>query len=235
MLLVDNKIISALFVQVSKPYKILKHAYFNLGLLFLFLILLIYSTANAAFLSNGFVVTSKFFEFNKNSKTGHCYGRIAYPVLSSDIENESVTAEINGAIYDFVEIYNICETKGKIPPIGYDLRTGSKNYFSVRWLTTANDKLMRIDAISFAAKTGKLLSVDDIFNSLARDFMPQIVKLSKGNLAADTSWEQFLTKIEQKSISFYIFESKWYIVFNSYPDINKPIVEAILPHYLLKG
>ena len=92
-----------------------------------------------------------------------------------------------------------------------------------------------ITSLNFAKVDGKLLSIEDILNPMAKNFMPEFVKLSENHLAADTTWEQFLTKLEQRNIQFYIWNKKWYIVFNPHKGINKLVVEKELPAYLLKG
>lgn len=189
---------------------------------------------NAAFLSNGFLVTSHHIESNKNTKSCKCHIQIFYPEISND---DPVSVKINTTIHNFVEKYNlVCNKKLKTNnyKITYDLRTGSKKYFSVRWTAKSGDKLVRMDSLTFKIDDGNLVLPENIFSHLARNFMPELVKLSKNNLASDTSWQQFLDKIKESEIQYYIFESNWYVIFNPKPNSNKSLVDVRLPKYLIK-
>ena len=191
------------------------------------------SFSQAAFLSNNFLVTSHFIESNKNTKSCKCHIQIFYPQLSSD--NKDVSLKINTTIHDFVEKYSlICNKKSKINnyKITSDVRTGSKEYFSVRWTGKLGDKIIRMDTLTFKIADGSLVTPEDVFKPLARNFMPELVKLSKNNLASDTNWRQFLGKIQKSEIQYYIYESNWYIIFNAKP--NKDLVDIKLPEYLIK-
>ena len=187
----------------------------------------------AAFLSNNFLVTSHFIESNKNTKSCKCHIQIFYPELSSD--NKDVSLKINTTIHDFVEKYNlICNKKSKINnyKITFEIRTGSKEYFSIRWAGKSGDRLVRIDTLTFKISDGSLVLSEHLFKPLARNFMPELVKLSQNILASDTNWQQFLGKIKSSEIQYYIFESNWYIIFNA--KTNKDLVDVKLPAYLIK-
>jgi hypothetical protein len=189
--------------------------------------------AYATFLSNGFLVTSHYIEFD--SKCSKRQGKIFYPILTND--NEIVSLKINKSVQNFVETYATTCNKKVIKAeceSTYDVRTGSKDYFSVKWTTKCTNGVIRVDSLNFSLKDGSLLSVTEIFSPLAKNFMPEIVKLSKNNLPADTTWQQFTKKIKQGDIQLYIFESNWRIVFNPNPGSPRHIVDAKLPKYLLR-
>jgi hypothetical protein len=191
------------------------------------------SVACAAFLSNNFLVTSNFIESDKNTKSCKCHIQIFYPQVSSN--NENVSTKINTIIHDFVEKYNlICDKKSKVNnyKVTFDVRTGSKEYFSVRWIGKSGDKLFRIDALTFRIADGSLVTPADVFRPLARNFMPELVRLSNNHLASDTNWSKFLEKIKTSSIQYYIFESDWYVVFNA--KLNKDLVDIKLPKYFVR-
>ncbi len=197
------------------------------------LILLNCHLAYAAFLSNGFLVTSHYMEFNPKYSKRH--GKIFYPILAND--NEIMSLKINNTIQHFVKTYATSynkKTKNAKCESTYDVRNGSKNYFTVRWTTKCNNTTIRIDSLNFSLQDGNLVAATEIFSPLAKNFMPEIVKLSKNNLAADTTWQQFIKKIKQGDIQLYIFESNWRIVFNSSPGSPRNIIDAKLPQYLLR-
>jgi len=200
------------------------------------IILILISTvayAGAGYLSNGFFITDRSSEFEKITKAGKCKGTIKYPNIHRE---DAIGIEtINDAIKDFVESYNFCSLED--PKVTkYEVKEGSSDYFSIKWITTnSKNKSVMINTLNFAKGDGKLLTVEDILNSLAKNFMPELVKLSENHLATDTSWEQFLDKIEQRYIQFYIINSKWHIIFNPHRGINTLVVDKELPNYLLKS
>ncbi len=207
-----------------------RFSYFTL----LFIIFLFNNQAYSAFLSNGFLVISQYQEVN--DKFGKCHGKIFFPKLSSN--NEPAILNINNIVGDFIKNYQFdCKDNAKYN-ILYDVQTGSKDFFSIKWRTIIGDndlnsEPIKMETLNFSIKDGRLLSAQDILSPLAKDFMPEIVKLSKNNLATNTNWQQFLEKIANKEIQFYIFESQWYIIFNPNKDINMQIIEDKLPSYLL--
>jgi hypothetical protein len=191
------------------------------------------SATHAAFLSNNFLVTSHFIESDKNTKSCKCHIQMFYPEFSSN--DEDVSIKINTIIHDFVEKYNlICNKKSKINnyKITFDVRTGSKEYFSVRWIGKSGDKLVRIDTLTFKIADGSLVTPEDVFRPLSRNFMPELVKLSNNHLASNTTWSKFLDKIKTSQIQYYIFESDWYIIFNA--RVNKDLVDIKLPQYFVR-
>jgi len=199
-------------------------------------ILFSHISVQAAFLSNGFLVTSQFIAFE--DKPNKCYGKIFYPKLSN--ENKSATLKINSTINDFIKNYKVqCakKTQNVEYKVNYDVRKGKGNYFSVRWTTKINDPAiehdsLKIETLNFNMEDGRLLSEKDILSPLAKNFMPEIIKLSQNNLAADTSWKQFLKKISIRSIQLYVLEDNWSIVFNPGPN-NRAVTEAKLPSYFI--
>jgi hypothetical protein len=188
---------------------------------------------NSSAVSNGFTITDKFFDFDKITQKGKCKGTVKYPDLYGGETN--VTDQINLTIKNFAESFDFCNID-KMKTITYKVWEGSPEYFSVKWIIrNSKQKTLMINSLNFAKVDGKLLSIEDILNPLAKNFMPEFVKLSENHLAADTTWEQFLTKLEQRNIQFYIWNKKWYIVFNPHKGINKLVVEKELPTYLLKS
>lgn len=190
----------------------------------------------SAFLSNGFLVTSQYHQFNDQATKSH--GKIFFPKLTND--NKLAVTNINTTIGDFIRNYqfdrNICNMKKC--DLLYDVRTGSKENFTVKWQTktyddNGNEFLTKIETLNFNIADGKLLAATDILSPLAKDFMPEIIKLSKNHLAAGANWKEFLAKIANRQIQFYIFESQWYIIFNPNNNTNNQLIEIKLPAYLL--
>ncbi len=196
------------------------------------LLILICFTAAASY--SNFIVSSNFVE--KAAKNSKCQYKISYPILEN--KNKDLSQKINKAIYNFVSSYPInCPKKSpqKLYLIDYDIPSNSNNYLSIRWKAKdLNNIITRIDSLIINTEDGSLLLSKDILTPLARNLMPEIVKLSQNNLAVDTAWQQFLAKIEQRHIQFYISGAKWYIVFNPHWNSNKTIVEAELPKHLIK-
>jgi hypothetical protein len=204
---------------------------FSLVLVLVFTSFIAYGNSSAV--SNGFAISDKFFKFNKITKTGKCEGTIKYPNLyGGDTE---VTEQINLSIKNFVESYDFCKADS-MKFTTYKVWEGSRDYFSVKWVTrNSKQKTLMINSLNFAKADAKIISIEDVLNPLAKNFMPEFVKLSENHLAADTTWEQFLNKLEQGYIQFYVWNSKWYIVFNPHAGVNKLVVEKELPAYLLKS
>jgi hypothetical protein len=154
--------------------------------------------AYSAFLSNGFIVTSQYRQFNNQSTECHgkichskiCHGEIFFPKLIND--NSLAVTNINAHIGNFMQHYQInCNTKKY--RLQYDVRTGSKEVFTVKWQTKTyddhdNESLIKIETLNFNIADGNLLTATDILSPLAKNFMPEIVKLSKNHLEADASW-----------------------------------------------
>lgn len=188
---------------------------------------------NSSAVSNGFAISDSFFEFNKITKTGKCEGTIKYPNFYGG--DSEVTDQINLSIKNFVESYDFCKTD-RMKFTTYKVWEGSPDYFSVKWITrNSKQKTLMVNSLNFAKADAKIISIEDILNPLAKNFMPEFVKLSENHLAADITWEQFLGKLEQGYIQFYVWNSKWYIVFNPQAGVNKLVVEKELPAYLLKS
>ena len=155
-----------------------------------------------------------------------------YPKLTN--EDEELFMKINDEIHDFIELYSVCNNAERSNfSVNYDVpNSGTKDFFSVLWLTKKDDKLWRIDVLNFNAETGSLLDTDDVFNIHSNNLFSELVKLSEGHLSSNCSWEQFLEKIEKRDIQFYIKNDDWYLVFNSSEALNK-VVEIKIPQYFL--
>jgi len=203
---------------------------FSLLLIYIFMPLF----ASADYISNGFFVVEKALDFDKTIRSGKCYGSIPYPQLSHD--DEELFMKINEETYDFVEIYAICN-QGKRDnfSVSFDVpESGSKDFFSVRWLTTKDGKLWRIDTLNFNSENGNILNPDDVFNLLSNHMIGKMIELSEVHLPEKCSWEEFLEKIEKRDIQFYIKDREWYIVFNT-NNKNNNVVDVKIPEYFLVG
>ncbi len=188
----------------------------------------------ADYVSNGFFVVDKSMDFDKTIRSGKCIGSVAYPVLSNS--DEELFMRINDEIHDFVELYAICN-KGERDhfSVTYDVpESGTKDFFSVRWVTKKDDKLYRIDTINFNSETGAMLKHDDIFNMLGDHMMGEMIKLSDGHLANNCTWDRFLEKITSRDIQLYLKADIWYIVFNETNTLKK-VIDTKIPEYFLIG
>jgi len=190
--------------------------------------------AYAASTSGHFFYTDKYFDFTKSIIPGKCTGRTPYPVLAN--EDEDLLDELNDEIFDFVQLYAICNEGDRSNfSVSYDLpASGTDDYFSIRWITKKDGKIHRIDALSFNILNGDLIVVDDIFNHLSGNLIKEMIKLSDGHLPVHASWETFLDKIGKRDIQYYIKNKEWYIVFNS-NSLNDKVVDVKIPEYFLQG
>ncbi len=202
---------------------------------FILYTLMLLSVAEAQVIGSSFISNREVFKFEKPLKRSKCLGSIAYPVLFSNLDNHTTATEINSAIYNFIRTYNVCNVKGKAPLVDYKIEQGLNDYLSVIWVAKIANKALRVDALTLNINTGKLLSLSDILSPLAKNFMPEIVKLSQKHLAVDTSWEQFLEKETQREVGFYLEKGKWYLVFNRTNKTRKNATIVTLPEYLLKS
>ncbi len=186
----------------------------------------------ADYISNGFFIVDKHLDFDKTIRSGKCHGTVPYPKLTN--EDEELFMKINDEIHDFIELYSVCNNAERSNfSVNYDVpNSGTKDFFSVLWLTKKDDKLWRIDVLNFNAETGSLLDTDDVFNIHSNNLFSELVKLSEGHLSSNCSWEQFLEKIEKRDIQFYIKNDDWYLLFNSSEALNK-VVEIKIPQYFL--
>ena len=184
--------------------------------------------------SNGFLVVEKSLDFDKTIRSDKCSGSIAYPELSND--DEELFMKINEEIKDFVEIYVICNHGERSNfSVLFDVpNSGTKDFFSVRWLTKKDGELWRIDTINFNSENGNILMPDDIFNLLSNHMMPHMIELSGGHLSEKCTWEDFLHKVEARDIQFYLKDRQWYIVFNADSKIDN-LVDVKIPEYFLIG
>ena len=196
--------------------------------------ILMVANANASYTSNGFFVEEKSLDFSKTIRSGVCQGIVPYPVLSNN--DEELIMQINDEIHDFVELYAVCN-QGRRDHFSVKLdipESGTKDYFSVRWVTNRNDKPWRIDVMNFNRDTGAVLDVNKVFNMLSNNLMGELVKLSGGHLSEVCKWEYFLDKIEEREIQFYLEKGQWFIVFNATSN-RQNVVDVKIPEYFLKG
>lgn len=200
-------------------------------LLSCFMLAPVASAADESF-ANGFFIMTRQMDFDKTIRSGKCYGTIPYPELSND--DEEITIRVNEEIGDFVEIYAICNKNERDHfSVSFDVPdSGSKDYFSVRWITNKGGKGWRIDSLNFNTETGALLDINDIFNMLSDHMMGEMIKLSKGHLPKNANWDHFLERIEKRDIQFYAINREWYITFNA-DQFSDELVDVKIPKYFL--
>ena len=106
----------------------------------------------ADYISNGFFIVDKHLNFDKTIRSGKCNGIAPYPKLSN--QDEELFMRINDEIHDFVELYSICNGGERSHfSVNYDVpNSGTKDFFSILWLTKKDDKLWRIDTLNFNAE-----------------------------------------------------------------------------------
>ncbi len=138
----------------------------------------------ADYISNGFFIVDKHLDFDKTIRSGKCHGTVPYPKLTN--EDEELFMKINDEIHDFIELYSVCNNAERSNfSVNYDVpNSGTKDFFSVLWLTKKDDKLWRIDVLNFNAETGSLLDTDDVFNIHSNNLFSELVKLSEGHLSS---------------------------------------------------
>lgn len=192
------------------------------------------SGANADYISNGFFVVEKNLDFSHTIRSGSCQGIIPYPVLSHD--DEELFMQINDEIHDFVELYAVCNQGRRDHfSVKFDIpESGTKEHFSVRWVTKRNDKPWRIDVITFDKDSGDIIEIDDVFNMLSNNMMGEIIELSDGHLSKFCKWENFIEKVEQREIQFYIEKEQWFMIFNASTNRNN-LVDVKIPELFMKG
>lgn len=189
---------------------------------------------------NGFYYEDDSANFTNQWHGKKCKGIIKFPYLMID---EEVGDLINDEIHKFALSYVICNT-GKYAYYSQEYEipnSSSLDAFSIKFVTYKKFKkkkqktLWRIDSLNFNIQTGKEINViDDIFNNLARNMIPELVGISQGYLEDNISWEQFKAKVANRDIQFYISENKWYIVFNS-TENKKGMIEVEIPEYFMQG
>ncbi|HJK86561.1 MAG TPA: hypothetical protein QKA08_02170 [Candidatus Megaira endosymbiont of Nemacystus decipiens] len=184
-------------------------------------------------IANGFFITNKTASFHNKTGRIKCSGEIPYPYLSNSDEELFIT--INNHIENFVERYAICNQGNRNHySVSYEVpESKNKDFFSVLWVTKRYDKVVRIDTINFNAENGTILRPEGIFHIHSNNLIHEIIKLSKGHLGFDTTWEDFLNKIESRDIQLYLEDNEWYIIFNTTPAFET-LFKAKLPRYFLQ-
>lgn len=210
---------------------IIKKLIYTLGIFF---ILISNSVAFASYLANGFFVNDKSINFEGITGTTKCYGTLPYPEVAHT--EQELAAIVNDEIQDFIKVYAICnEGDKKNFSVTYDIpESASIQFFSIIWTSKKDDQLHRIDALNFSMQNSDLLSPEDIFVDNSSSFMSQMINLSEGHLGQEDNWEQFLEKVTNRDIQFYISKKDWHIVFNGTPKLNK-VVDVKIPQYFLQG
>lgn len=189
--------------------------------------------AQAKFVSNGFLVTKKQLDFSKTIRSGSCSGKVPYPVLSNG--DEELILRINDEIHDFIELYSVCNQDERDHfSVDFDIpESGTRDYFSIRWITKKDDKIWRIDILNFDRDTGRFIDANDIFHIMSKNLMEEIAKLSDGHLTLPFRWEDFIEKIDNRDIQFYVEKEQWFLIFNS-TQLNEKVTITKIPEYFLK-
>jgi hypothetical protein len=198
------------------------------------LLVLNISTTQADYISGAYSVTEKSFDFTKAIASDKCNGKIPYPLLYND--EEEIIDALNHEILDFVHSYVICnQEKRSNFSVSFDLpESGSLDYFSIRWITKKDNKIYRIDSLSFDMQNADLIELDEIFNSMSSSLFKEIIKLSGGHLQASDDWDVFLDKISKRDVQYYLKNGEWYLVFNETPLLDK-VIDVKIPQYFLEG
>lgn len=180
--------------------------------------------------NNNCTITSVTYEFTLNNK--HRNQRsIEYPEFSCN--NSTVSENINDAIDKFIDKYQLSDVKHYFKA-NYKIFE-SPRYFSIKWTIFNKDhKLIAINALNFNIKTGLPVQEAEIFDNENKNFMHQLIKLSKNRLVNDMNWSQFVDKIVQSDIQFYTKKSSWYLVFNPRQGLSEHIIDMKMPNYLIK-
>lgn len=200
--------------------------------------LLLFTLILTAQIAYGSPVQEKTVSFETNTLLGKCRGTVNYPELFSG-ENAPELATINSQIKEFASEFIFCKPVSRANPTNqystsYEIASSTDKYLSIKWLTKIGGQIIRIDCLTFDMASGELLEVDDFLSILAKNFMPEISKLSHGHLSVEVKWEQFLAKIASRDIQFYFKDRNWYIVFNQDPHMPHDVVIAKLPSYFIK-
>ena len=137
-------------------------------------------------ISNGFYVKDRVLKFDETVRGVTCRGTIHYPYMTN--EAVEIFIEINNEIRDFAEIYSVCNEGEKDNySVSYQIpESHQKDFFSVVWHTKKDNKLWRIDVLTFDRDQGDLAKIDKIFNPLAPTMLHKIVELSNAHF--DVIW-----------------------------------------------
>jgi hypothetical protein len=215
--------------------------------------LLCISPLQAAFLSNGFLVTSGFYDLlvkDKNQKqcvdvTGAedlciCRIKIFYPKITSS--NKNIVEKINKIIYDFVLSFNSCEKNGLIPIqkiINYQFPdSGYKNYFSIKFMKKEEMTTQKQYSFTFNKITGELVNFSDIFIE-SNEFKEFLLNNFNKFLPRTNNNQEFFNIIKEKitsqKLQFYIETGLFHLVINNKPnDKAARVIDIVVPKNFIK-
>ncbi|MBL3285057.1 hypothetical protein Sarmat_00923 [Rickettsiales endosymbiont of Paramecium tredecaurelia] len=180
-----------------------------------FIAISLFTVAQAAYLSNGFVVTSKTHE-QKNKMRGYQYIYF-FPHFSGGAH--SIESNINNAVEQFVKSYKMFVNQQNTK-VQYRLENGSDKYFSLRFdLVDANLKTVRTDVLNFYKNSGKMIDLRNIINCKQAHVSYKILEMLRAqdkNAAKNiTDMRCLLSKINNREITFYFTqESGWHMIWN---------------------
>jgi hypothetical protein len=209
------------------------------------------SKTNAAFLSNGFVVTSGLYNYDTKTECDlkdrekSCIGniKIFYPKIK--FSNKEVQESFNNIInkyllyfatYSFKSLDKDSLNNGnKI--VNYQFPdSGYRDYFSVKFLEKEEDVLQRQYSFIFNKNTGDLVDFFEVFDS-SNDFRKFISDNFGGFL---NSKEDFTIDIKNNialtNLQFYIETGLFHLVFNKEAkDGNIRILDIVVPKNFIKA
>jgi hypothetical protein len=215
--------------------------------------LLLVSPLQAAFLSNGFLVTSGFYDLLvKDNHQKQCVDvseaedlcvcriKIFYPKITSS--NKTIIDKINQTIYDFVLSFNSCEKNGLIPIqkiINYQFPdSGYQDYFSIKFMKKEEMKTQKQYSFTFNKVTGNLVDFSDIFIE-SNEFKEFLLNNFNKFLPRKNNNQEFFNIIEEKiasqKLQFYIETGLFHIVINNKPnDKATRVIDIVVPKNFIK-
>ncbi len=174
-------------------------------------------------------------KFEKKSKSGSCFIEILSPelILKDDPE---LASKMNAHLDNFVKNSQICNSKtsNRHYKTTYEIIKSSDSIIGIKFTTKHNGKIVHIDALNLNVENGEIISVEQVFKPVDKNFMTEVIKLSKHHLTKATSWTQFLEKVKHRSIQYYMNDSTWYLIFNYAIDLGKEPFTVKVPKSFLK-
>lgn len=207
----------------------------------------------AAFLSNGFLVTSGLYDkvivddemMKCVSQTGSrdtclCSVKIFYPKIN--YSNKQIADKINNTILNFVNTFNSCERVGVLPIqkiVNYQFPdSGYKNYFSIKFMKQEGMLTQKQYAFTFDKRTGNLLSFSDVFIE-SEKFKEFMIKNFSNLLDKENEINKFFNTISsmftKHKIQFYLETGLFHLVFNkSRSDKTTRVIDIVVPKNFIK-
>jgi hypothetical protein len=216
------------------------------------LVLVCINFAKAAFLSNGFVVTSGLYNISLNlqdtsqcsndkstAKSCLCNIQIFYPKIS--YSNKIIEKRLNDTIIDFVHSFKSCEKNSlevlqKI--VNYQFPdSGYKDYFSIKFMKKEGEVIRKQYSLNFSKKTGQLLDFTEIFsetNQLQDFLLKNFVDLvpEQNN---KIFFDYIKNNIKSNQIQFYVENGLFHIVMNNKKlNSDARTIDIVVPKNFLK-